>query len=71
MDHDVTSRPLRSAIELDQADPLAAVRQAFDLPHGVVYLDGNSLGALAKGCAQSHGAGHRKAVGRELNQKLE
>ena len=42
MDHDVTSRPLRSAIELDQADPLAAVRQAFDLPHGVVYLDGNS-----------------------------
>ena len=48
MDHDVTSRPLRSAIELDQADPLAAVRQAFDLPHGVVYLDGNSLGPLPK-----------------------
>ena len=48
MDHDVISRSFGSAIELDQADPLAGVRQAFDLPHGVVYLDGNSLGPLPK-----------------------
>jgi kynureninase len=30
----------------DRDDPLAARREAFVLPEGVVYLDGNSLGAL-------------------------
>lgn len=29
---------------LDRADPLGACRAAFDLPPGVIYLDGNSLG---------------------------
>ena len=29
----------------DAADPLAPLRQHFDLPEGVIYLDGNSLGA--------------------------
>lgn len=31
---------------LDAADPLASCRERFFLPEGVVYLDGNSLGAL-------------------------
>lgn len=29
----------------DAHDPLAALRTRFDLPEGVIYLDGNSLGA--------------------------
>ena len=33
---------------LDAADPLAKFRDAFALPEGVVYLAGNSLGALPK-----------------------
>lgn len=32
----------------DAADPLAPLKDAFDLPPGVVYLDGNSLGPPPK-----------------------
>ena len=36
------------ALALDAADPLARFRAAFDLPQGVIYLDGNSLGPPPK-----------------------
>lgn len=35
-------------LERDAQDPLAAFRSQFDLPAGVIYLDGNSLGARPK-----------------------
>ena len=39
---------LDKARELDAADPLGHYRERFALPEGVIYLDGNSLGALPK-----------------------
>ncbi|MRX11348.1 kynureninase [Pseudoduganella sp. FT25W] len=35
-------------LERDAQDPLAPLRDQFDLPAGVIYLDGNSLGARPK-----------------------
>lgn len=34
--------------KLDANDSLASLRQEFSLPNGVIYLDGNSLGAMPK-----------------------
>jgi kynureninase len=47
------SRPRRDpglaeARTLDAADPLRPLRRRFDLPKGVIYLDGNSLGAAPR-----------------------
>lgn len=37
-----------ACLALDTSDPLAALRPQFDLPQDVIYLDGNSLGALPR-----------------------
>lgn len=43
----MTDPAVLTAAELDAADPLAHLRQEFDLPAGI-YLVGNSLGALPR-----------------------
>ena len=40
------------ALALDALDPLAPLRQQFDLPEDVIYLDGNSLGVLPRATAE-------------------
>ena len=40
-----------ACVARDAADPLAALREQFDLPPGVNYLDGNSLGVLPRATA--------------------
>lgn len=37
---------LAEARTLDASDPLASMRERFHLPEGLIYLDGNSLGAM-------------------------
>jgi kynureninase len=46
----MTSAPISrtSCLALDAQDPLAACRERFALPPGVIYLDGNSLGAMPR-----------------------
>jgi kynureninase len=51
---------------LDRADPLAPLREQFDIPAGVIYLDGNSLGLLPRATA----ARVQQAVTQEWGQGL-
>jgi kynureninase len=55
-----------TAQALDRADPLARFRDAFDLPEGVIYLDGNSLGALPRATADRVARVVREEWGRDL-----
>jgi kynureninase len=57
---------LVEARALDAADPIAGYRKHFMLPPGVVYLDGNSLGALPLGTASRMGELIRKEWGEGL-----
>ena len=50
----------------DAQDPLAPLRERFDLPAGVIYLDGNSLGARPRAAL----ARAQDVVAREWGQDL-
>ncbi len=52
----------------DRADPLAPLRAQFDLPDGVIYLDGNSLGALPRATAERVQRTLRQEWGQDLIQ---
>lgn len=51
---------------LDATDPLADRRALFDLPDGVIYLDGNSLGALPRGVTARLNEVARRQWGEQL-----
>jgi kynureninase len=57
---------LDEARALDAADRLASLRERFALPEDVIYLDGNSLGALPRATAERQ----RDVVEREWGEDL-
>ncbi|HSV53297.1 MAG TPA: kynureninase, partial [Burkholderiaceae bacterium] len=57
---------LQDCRALDAQDPLHSLRAQFEIPHGVIYLDGNSLGVLPKTAA----ARVAEAVTQEWGQGL-
>jgi kynureninase len=61
---DITSRA--AAIQADAADPLAPVRARFTIPADVIYLDGNSLGALAASVPAAVADAVNRQWGRDL-----
>ncbi len=64
MPEPITSREAAQAA--DAADPLAYARARFAQPDGVVYLDGNSLGALPVAVADAVGDTIAREWGRDL-----
>jgi len=57
---------LEDAKRLDAADPLRSLRDLFQLPEGITYLDGNSLGALPRATPERI----QRAVEQEWGQGL-
>jgi kynureninase len=58
----------QDCLALDAADPLAALRGLFDLPEGLIYLDGNSLGVLPRATPARVQQVVREEWGRDLIQ---
>jgi kynureninase len=58
----------QDCLALDAADPLAPLREHFDLPEGLIYLDGNSLGVLPRATPARVQQVVREEWGRDLIQ---
>ena len=52
--------------KLDHHDPLACFREEFYIPQGVIYMDGNSLGAMPKAVARRVGEVTEREWGHDL-----
>lgn len=63
---DETERLRARATALDAEHAGTDLRDRFELPAGVVYLDGNSLGALPRGVAEAVADGVRRQWGTDL-----
>ena len=61
-----TANTLAECQALDQQDPLRSLRDLFQVPEGMIYLDGNSLGVLPKATPARVAA----AVAQEWGQDL-
>ena len=53
---------------LDQEDPLRSLRELFQIPESLIYLDGNSLGVLPKATPARVAAAVTKEWGQDLIQ---
>lgn len=62
----MTELTLDSVREMDHKDTLARFRERFDIPDGVIYLDGNSLGCLPKATPSRIETVVREEWGRDL-----
>jgi len=62
----MTELTLDSVREMDRKDPLASLRDRFEIPEGVIYLDGNSLGCLPKATPERIETVVREEWGRDL-----
>jgi len=56
----------QDCLRQDESDPLAPLRDHFVLPQGVIYLDGNSLGALPRATPERVAESVRQAWGEGL-----
>jgi kynureninase len=62
----MTIKTRDEALARDAADPLRGLKDQFDLPAGLIYLDGNSLGVLPKATA----ARVQEVIAREWGRDL-
>ena len=63
-----TANTLAECQALDQQDPLRSLRDLFQVPEGMIYLDGNSLGVLPKATPARVAAALAQEWGQDLIQ---
>ena len=61
-----TANTLAECQALDQEDPLRSLRDLFQVPESMIYLDGNSLGVLPKATPTRVAAAVTKEWGQDL-----